>query len=68
MEHTAIFSSYDLHHITRIEGLYRRMHQPQSRQYLRGENPWESVQAGIYRSSWYIRYPPLSPYQWEAST
>ena len=40
----------DLHHITRIEGLYRRMHQPQrhpENPILRGENPWERV-ASLY--------------------
>lgn len=48
MEHRYLF--LDLHHITRIEGLYRRMHQPQrhpENPILRGENPWESV-ASLY--------------------
>ena len=48
MEHRYLF--LDLHHITRIEGLYRRMHQPQrhpDNPVLRGENPWESV-ASLY--------------------
>ena len=48
MEHRYLF--LDLHHITRIEGLYRRMHQPQrhpDNPILRGENPWESV-ASLY--------------------
>ena len=48
MEHRYLF--LDLHHITRIEGLYRRMHQPQrhpGNPVLRGENPWESV-ASLY--------------------
>lgn len=40
----------DLHHITRIERLDRRMHQPQrhpENPILRGENPWESM-ASLY--------------------
>ncbi len=48
MEHRYLF--LDLHHIARIEGLYRRMHQPQrhpENPILRGENPWESV-ASLY--------------------
>ncbi|MDE0318072.1 MAG: hypothetical protein OXM61_24590 [Candidatus Poribacteria bacterium] len=48
MEHRYLF--LDMHHITRIEGLYRRMHQPQrhpENPILRGENPWESV-ASLY--------------------
>ena len=48
MEHRYLF--LDLHHITRIERLYRRMHQPQrhpNNPVLRGENPWESV-ASLY--------------------
>ena len=48
MEHRYLF--LDLHHITRIEGLHRRMHQPQrhpDNPILRGENPWESV-ASLY--------------------
>ena len=48
MEHRYLF--LDLHHITRIERLYRRMHQPQrhpDNPVLRGENPWESV-ASLY--------------------
>ncbi len=48
MEHRYLF--LDLHHITRIEGLYRQMHQPKrhpENPILRGENPWESV-ASLY--------------------
>jgi hypothetical protein len=48
MEHRYLF--LDLHHITRIEGLYRRMHQPQrhpDNPILQGENPWESI-ASLY--------------------
>jgi len=48
MEHRYLF--LDMHHITRIEGLYRRMHQPErhpENPILRGENPWESV-ASLY--------------------
>lgn len=48
MEHRYLF--LDMHHITRIEGLYRRMHQPQrhpENPILRGKNPWESV-ASLY--------------------
>ena len=48
MGHRYLF--LDLHHITRIEGLYRRMRQPQrhpENPILRGENPWESV-ASLY--------------------
>ncbi len=53
MEHRYLF--LDLHHITRIEGLYRRMHQPQrhpENPILRGENPWESV-ASLYGTALY---------------
>ncbi|MDE0325797.1 MAG: hypothetical protein OXN27_17920 [Candidatus Poribacteria bacterium] len=48
MEHRYLF--LDLQYITRIERLYRRMHQPQrhpDNPVLRGENPWESV-ASLY--------------------
>ncbi len=48
MEHRYLF--LDLHHVTRIERLYRRMHQPErhpDNPVLRGENPWESV-ASLY--------------------
>jgi hypothetical protein len=48
MEHRYLF--LDMHNITRIEGLYRRMHQPQrhpENPILRGENPWESI-ASLY--------------------
>lgn len=48
MEHRYLF--LDMHHITRIEGLYRRLHQPErhpENPILRGENPWESV-ASLY--------------------
>ena len=48
MEHRYLF--LDLQHITRIDGLYRRMHQPQrhpNNPILRGENPWESI-ASLY--------------------
>ncbi|MBI1928880.1 hypothetical protein HYR99_32125 [Candidatus Poribacteria bacterium] len=48
MQHRYLF--LDLHHITRIEGLYRRMHQPRrhpENPILRGENPWETV-ASLY--------------------
>ena len=48
MEHRYLF--LDLHDITRIEGLYRKMHQPQrhpENPILQGENPWESV-ASLY--------------------
>ena len=53
MEHRYLF--LDLHHITRIEGLYRRMHQPKrhpDNPILRGENPWESV-ASLYGTALY---------------
>ena len=48
MEHRYLF--LDLQHVTRIERLYRRIHQPQrhpNNPILRGENPWESV-ASLY--------------------
>ena len=48
MEHRQLF--LDLQHVTRIERLYRRMHQPQrhpKNPVLRGEHPWESV-ASLY--------------------
>lgn len=40
----------DLHDLTRIERLHRRVHQPQrhpQNPILRGENPWEAV-ASLY--------------------
>ena len=40
----------DLHQVTRIEGLYRRIHQPQRHRenpILKGENPWEKL-ASLY--------------------
>ena len=48
MEHRYLF--LDLHHVTRIERLYRRMPQPQrhpENPVLRGEHPWERV-ASLY--------------------
>ena len=63
----------DLHHITRIDRLYRRLHQPQrhpENPILRGENPWESVASlygtVLYDSSekmfkmWYLTGPYAS--------
>ena len=59
MEHRYLF--LDLHDITRIEGLYRKMHQPQrhpENPILRGENPWESV-ASLYGTTLYDPHDSL---------
>ncbi len=51
----------DLQHITRIGGLYRRMHQPQrhpENPILRGENPWERV-ASLYGTVLYDPHDSL---------
>ncbi|MDP7573009.1 MAG: hypothetical protein QF391_15515, partial [Myxococcota bacterium] len=48
MEHRHLF--LDLHDLTRVERLHRRVHQPQrhaDNPILRGDNPWETV-ASLY--------------------
>ena len=48
MQHRCLFLNLD--HITRMDRLYRRVHQPQrhpKNPILKGENPWETV-ASLY--------------------
>ena len=56
MQHRCLFLNLD--HITRMDRLYRRIHQPQrhpKNPILKGENPWETV--------WHPYTVPLSTIQ-----
>ena len=56
MPHRQLF--LDLRQVTRIEQLYRRIHQPQrhpANPILRGENPWEKL-ASLYGTARSVRW------------